>query len=477
MKKTQRRGHRLFSIRIGDPRKLGTRIVMGGLLCATLFPSIIFGSHGDESRAIPMGFLYLAILLGIAKIAGGIERYGHPSVVGELLGGMGLSFLALFGWGIITDMRQSLPIQFLAEFGAVLLLFQIGLESNIDNMRRVGGRALGVALVGVIVPFALGAYILGPLVFPGLPAITYLFIGAALVATSVGITASVYQAVGITNHRGSQTVLGAAVIDDILGLLILAIVSALASGGSVNLSFLVLLAGKAALFLGLAIALGDILARTISKLFCMINTGTGMKMALAIIIALVYAYLASLVGLAPIVGAFAAGLILDRVHFQSFNLPDVAYDLKNIRGFNDAEHDEIDRLIRKHQDMHVEELIRHVGMLIVPIFFVYTGLMIDAASLLSPSVYVAAIIISVGAILGKMAAGLMAEGSYIHKLFVGTSMIPRGEVGLIFAATGKGLGVIPDNVFSAIILVILITTLLPPVAIRVLALRLKETTR
>lgn len=448
----------------------------------SLFPVLTFASEAaavateqsGHDTPVSLIFLFLAILLIAAKFGGAIEKYGQPSVVGELFAGIILSAFGYLGWEMIDSIRHNLTMEFIAELGAVLLLFQIGLESNVTQMKKVGVRALMVALIGVILPFVLGTFIVGPWLFPDVSQVTHLFIGASMVATSVGITASIYQGVGVLKARASQTVLGAAVIDDVLGLLVLAVVSALASGGHVTPAFIAELVIKAVAFLGAAVALGDILAKFLSKVFSVINTGTGMKLALALTFALVYAYLASLVGLAPIVGAFAAGLILDQVHFKNFDLPAIAVDLKRLRGFDTEEKEKIDRLIEHHQHSHVEELIHNIGLLIIPVFFVFVGMMVDVSSLLNPSVYVTALILSIAAIIGKLAAGIAAEGSRVQKLFVGTSMIPRGEVGLIFASVGKALGAIPDAVFSTILLTIIVTTLLPPTFISKLAIQIKE---
>lgn len=262
--------------------------------------------------------------------------------------------------------------------------------------------------------------------------------------------------------KSSQTVLGAAVIDDVLGLLVLAVVSAMASGGEVTPMFISTLVLKAVGFLAIAVLLGDFLATGLSKAFSSISTGHGMKLAMALSLALVFAYLASVVGLAPIVGAFAAGLILDKVHFDRFNEPQIVRELKELQFADPKAQAKVEALIHHHDHAHVEELVKSIGYLIVPVFFVFIGLMVDAASLLNPSVYITAAVLSVAAIVGKLVAGVAAEGSTLEKLYVGVSMIPRGEVGLIFAAVGKSLGVIPSDIFSTIILVIIISTIIPP---------------
>lgn len=429
-------------------------------------------SHGQEGEAgghgdIAITFVLLAVLLIAAKLGGAIERLGQPGVLGEIGAGIALSGLAFLGADILLDARHSEILAFIAELGAVILLFQIGLESNIGKMAKVGVNALLVAVIGATIPFAVGAWVLGPLFFPEAALASHLFLGAALVATSVGITAYVFQAMGMSKTRPAQVVLGAAVIDDVLGLLVLAIVSAIASGGTVTPEMVGILSLKAFGFLGLAVLLGGLLARTLSRGFSAINTGVGMKLALALGFALSYAYAATLVGLAPIVGAFAAGLVLDAVHFNSFQLPAIAHDLKRLRGFDKEEKEKIDALIEKHEHGHVEDLVQNIGLLLVPVFFVYTGLQIDFASLLNPQLYLVAGVITVIAVLGKMAAGLGARGGLMERLLVGVSMVPRGEVGLIFASTGMALGAISSDMFSVIILVIIGTTFVAPPLIKV----------
>jgi len=418
--------------------------------------------HEEAAVSIPMMFLFLAILLMMAKVGSLVAKARQPEVVGELMAGIFLSVAGYLGLSLVESIRHNMAMEFIAELGAVILLFQIGLESNVTQMRQVGVRALMVALIGVLIPFALGAFVVGPWLFPGQESITYLFIGSALVATSVGITAAVYQSVGTLKMKSSQTVLGAAVIDDVLGLLVLAVVSAMASGGEVTIMFVSTLVLKAVGFLAIAVLLGDYLATGLSRVFSSISTGHGMKLAMALSLALVFAYLASVVGLAPIVGAFAAGLILDKVHFDRFNQPEIVHELHELGIVDEQVQIKIDALIHRQDHGHVEELVRSIGYLIIPVFFVFIGLMVDAASLLNPSVYITAVVLATAAIIGKLVAGVAAEGSNLEKLYVGVSMVPRGEVGLIFAAVGKSLGVIPSDIFSTIILVIIITTVIPP---------------
>lgn len=444
-----------------------------GFLAAVLLVTTqsVFASGGEasaEKHAAHFGltFLMFATLLIAGKIGNFVEKFGQPAVIGELFAGIVLAAGSYFGIHFFGDIIGNNVIAFIAQFGALLLLFSIGLESNLAEMKKVGLRALLVALIGVVVPFGLGAFILTPLFFEGASFNTQLFVGASLVATSVGITASVFRSLGIEKTRAAKTVIGAAVIDDVLGLLVLAIVSSLAAGEQLSASGVGILVVKAFGFLAGALILGGVLAKPLSKLFSKIHTGLGMKVTLAVGFALVFGYLAELFGLEPIIGAFAAGLMLDAVHFDSFADSAVIKDLKSIDLKSKADREAVSELIRHHRHASIEDLVNNIGYIFIPIFFVYAGLQIDFGSLLQPNLYVIAVIVSVVATLGKLVAGFAAQGSMREKMLVGFSMVPRGEVGLVFAATGSSLGVLNADEFSVIVLVIIITTFIAPFAIK-----------
>ncbi len=428
-------------------------------------------SHGGVEH-FGIVFLMVAIVLIAGKLGNFVEKFGQPGVIGELLAGIVLAGVGYAGWGLIGDIAGSQVISFLASFGAVLLLFSIGLESNVHEMKKVGPSALLVALIGVIVPFVLGSFVLGPLFYGDQSLNARLFLGASLVATSVGITASVFRSLKLTRRRVAKTVLGAAVIDDVLGLIVLAVVSSLASGGSVTASSVAIIAAKSFGFLGGALIVGTILAKPLSKAFSFITTGIGMKVTLAIGFALIFGYIAELFGLEPIIGAFAAGLLLEEVHFDSFDKPEIVHDLETLKYDDKHDKEKVNALIHKHNHAHVEDLIGSISHVFVPIFFVYTGLQVDIQSLLNVNLYLVAAIISVVAIAAKYVAGFGAKGTKTEKMLVGAAMVPRGEVGLIFAATGRSLGVLNDEMFSVIILVVIATTFIAPPIIGKLGKRL-----
>jgi Kef-type K+ transport system membrane component KefB len=203
----------------------------------------------------------------------------------------------------------------------------------------------------------------------------------------------------------------------------------------------------------------------LSKFFSKINTGIGMKFTFAISLCLVFAYLADRVDLALIVGAFAAGLILEPIHFRYFQEPEIIEEIqKDLTNAPQSVRDKIADTIRQHADHHLNILIEPIAFLLVPIFFVVTGMQVDLSTLADPNILIAGVVITALAFIGKIAAGLFGGNNIHSMLVVGFGMIPRGEVALIFATIGKGLGVLSDEVFSVVIIMTILTTFpIPPI--------------
>lgn len=452
-------------------------VLLGGLLVGIL----TMLAAGAQAAAEPLSgahgtgtvLLAIAVLLLAAKGSSLIERMGQPAVLGELLAGVVLGNLALVGIPWFRSLAEGPVVQFLAELGAVVLLFQIGLESNLAQLRAVGPRALLVACVGVAFPFLLGTYLVGPWLFPSLPTHSYLFLGAALTATSVGITARVFRDLRKLHLPEAQIVLGAAVIDDVLGLVILAIVSAVVTVGAISLATLGLITAKAIIFLLGAVLVGGRFAPWLGHFFSRVHSGVGMKFTLAISIGLILAWVAQAIGLAPIVGAFVAGLVLDPVHFRSFAKPRFVEDLHAaLRSAPGDVRERLGKIIDQHAERHVEDLLEPIGHFLVPLFFVVTGMHVRLDAILNLPVLLLALGITAAAIVGKLASGMVA-GS-VRKWLVGWGMVPRGEVGLIFASMGQSLGVLSDELFSVVVLMVIFSTLLAP---PVLAWMLRRETR
>lgn len=439
-------------------------VILAVLLCLAVGGSVsAVESAATESgvHSYALTLFWLAILLLLAKVASLVERIGQPSVLGELVIGVVVGNLTLLGINVFEVPEADPLLTFLAELGVIILLFQIGLESNIQKMAKVGIPAFLVATVGVVVPFALGTYVVGPLLMPDLTSNGYLFLGAALTATSVGITARVFKDLGKLQTPEAQIVLGAAVIDDVIGLVILAVVSAIATAGSVSAVTIGLITGKAVLFLVGSIVLGRLLAPLLGKAFSTIHTGVGMKFTLAISFGLLLAAAAQVIGLAPIVGAFAAGLVLDPVHFRYFRDLHIVEDVRHaLTGSDPTVRQKVTEAIEPHAERHIEYLIEPLGHFLVPLFFVMTGMAVNLSTLFDPSIIGVSLAVTAVAFVGKIVAGLAA--GKVRKALVGWGMVPRGEVGLIFATIGRGLGVVGDELFSVIVIVVILTTLLTP---------------
>jgi len=451
------------SLRSTRPWRRLTVIGAVAALLAVSLPAIASTGGGAH---VATTFLWIGILLLLAKAAGLVEKIGQPPVLGELLMGVLLGNLALLGLpaglSAVTDgLVDNEILRFLAEFGVVILLFQIGLESDISTMRKVGVPAFLVACVGVVLPFVLGAYILGPWLLPELSFNGHLFLGATLTATSVGITGRVFQDLNVLRSREAQIVLGAAVIDDVIGLIILAIVSAIVTAGTVDIWDVLIISAKAVAFLAAALVMGRFAAPQFSRAFSRIQTGTGMKVAVLVATCLSFAWAAHAIGLAPIVGAFAAGLILDEVQFRGFVEPGLVSDVRQAVASAPAEtRTEVEVALRKHGQHSLQHLMEPVGHLLVPLFFIFTGMQVKLSTLFDWHILMVGAAITIAAFVGKLASGLVAGN--VRKWVVGWGMAPRGEVGLIFAVAGKALGVIPEDVFSMIIVVVIMTTLLTP---------------
>jgi len=429
------------------------------VLSFLVFQSLVYASNGSEAN---QNFLWIAMLLLAAKVASSLlEKWQQPAVLGELIIGVLLGNLVLLGIDFLEPLKHDEIIKFLAELGVVILLFQIGLESDINTLAKVGWRAFWVATVGVTVPFGLATYLVGPWLMPGLSFNAYLFLGATLTATSVGITARVFRDLNKLQTPEAQIVLGAAVIDDVMGLIILAVVSAIVTSGTISVVGIGWITLKSFIFLGGAILVGRKLAPGIGKAFSHIQTDVAMKFTLTLMFCLVFAYLAHLVELAPIVGAFAAGLMLDPVHFKGFVDPTINDDIRAaIQPADNETKARVANVLERHSRHHVEELITPVGYFLVPLFFVMTGIQVKLETLFNFNILGVALAITGVAFVGKLVSGVVAGP--VNKYIVGWGMAPRGEVGLIFAMMGKKLGVISEEMFSVAIIVVILTTLLTP---------------
>lgn len=432
---------------------LGAWLVLAGLAAATFAFAATgadstaagHGNGGGHGAAILPVLSGLVLILAGAKLGGALfASMGQSPVLGELVAGVVLGNLGLVGFHGVDGLRDVAGLELLAEIGVLFLLFEVGLHSNVGQMLAVGASSLLVAALGVAAPMALG-YLCSAWFFPGHHPLTHWFVGATLCATSVGITARVLTDIGKAQSVEGRVILGAAVIDDVLGLIVLAVVTGIIQAVDAGRTFSMAAVGVIVLksfgFLIAAVVIGKQLSNRVFRVAGML-AGEGMLLSVALGICFALAWLAGLVGLAPIVGAFAAGLILDEVHYRNLRERD-----------------------RKNRD--INELLEPLSTFLVPVFFVLMGMKVDLSVFGMPGVLGFAAVLTVAAIIGKQVCGLGVLERGADRLAVGFGMIPRGEVGLIFASIGAGLmlageRVVDDAIFSAVVVMVAITTLMTP---------------
>jgi len=431
---------------------------MRAALLLLLLPASALAAGGG---VVGENLVWLALILIAARLFAPLaQKLGFPAVLGELLLGVALGNLSLFGFHYFDSVAKDPIIAFIAELGVIVLLLQIGLETRLGELVRVGGRATAVAAIGIAAPFALGTFLVGPLLLPGQSQNAYLFLGATLAATSVGITGRVFRDLGKLDSREARIVLGAAVIDDVLGLVILAVVSGLVQSGKVSLGGTAWIIAEAGLFLGGSIWIGRLIAPHSSRWLARLDAGPSMLFAQVLATGLFLAWLAHLIGLAPIIGAFAAGLLFEPVFLRHFETPRIVQEAAPLLPAGEAGH-ALRALMEKHAHHQHESMIEPIGYFFVPVFFVLTGMQVDLRTLADPMLVAIALGITIAAVAGKLAAGF-AAGRDSSPWVVGWGMVPRGEVGLIFAVAGQKLGVLSESMFSIIVIMVILTTLVTP---------------
>ncbi|MFH0812676.1 MAG: cation:proton antiporter [Pseudomonadota bacterium] len=387
-------------------------------------------------------FLKLLVILVSAKLFAEVFAYLRlPSVLGEVIAGI------LIGPSLLGIIEPDATLYLLAEIGILLLLFEVGLETDVGQLIRVGTQSLLVALTGVFVPALLGFWICNNVL--GLSFLVSLFVGGTLVATSIGITVRVLVDLNKQHTQGAKIVLGAAVLDDIVGVLILAILYEFATTGEVSIVRTVKMFAFITVFLLVAPVIAKLLVPLISNLSSKSRT-KGMVPTLIISLILVLAVIAHEVGAPAILGSFTAGIALAR----RFSL----------RLGSKREHYSHD-LTEK-----IEENMKPIIDLFVPIFFVVVGASINlrAIDFTSPVFWKIAVSLTAVAIIGKLVSGIWVRGSFREKLSAGIAMVPRGEVGLIFAEIGKKSAIFDDAMYAVVVFVVALTTLFAPVALRLI---------
>jgi Kef-type K+ transport system membrane component KefB len=384
-------------------------------------------------------FLYLPIILLSARLFAELAARAHtPPVIGELLAGVILG-PSLLGW-----IEPSETIKLMAEIGIILLLFGVGLETDVRRLIRSGAQSLIVALAGFLVPLAAG-FMVSYLVF-GMDLLVSMFVGGTLTATSIGITVRVLADLGRQHSREGQVVLGAAVIDDVLGVMLLALLYEFSIGGGISL----VNTGKVMLFVAFFFVAAPVAAKLMAFLIKRAEHASGIPglvPASIVSLVLLFAWSATYMGAPELLGGFAAGLALSRRFFLPFGIA-----LHADESFAER----------------IEEQMKPILYLFTPIFFVFVGLSLNLREIDwgSPFIWGFSSLMLIVALVGKMAGSLLIRAPWATRGIIGLSMIPRGEVGLIFAELGRASDIFSNEIYAGLVIVIAITTLLPPFAMK-----------
>lgn len=345
---------------------------------------------------------------------------------------------ALSGTSGINWIKVAYVVDILSRYGVIFLLFMVGLETSVNGLRHTGRASVQVALIGVVAPICFGLFFMYVLA-PHSSFKTNVFVAATLSATSIGITARVLKEMKKLRTREARTILGAAMIDDILGLVILAIVSSIVVTDAVNMMVVGKIIVLAVLFFLAALSFGPWLLKQAVKCFCFLELWEA-KLFISFVFVMLLAWLATLVQLATIIGAFAAGIII---------------------------HDGFFERDRSHQNaLTIRELVAPLEFILAPLFFMLIGIQVKLELFMDWHVLMVASGLIVAAILGKLLSGL-GGNRRDGRLLIGIGMVPRGEVGLVFASIGRKLGVMSDQLFSAIILMVIVTTLIAPLWLKI----------
>jgi Kef-type K+ transport system membrane component KefB len=459
------------------------------VLLAVFFPALGFAKiqelHGDPVATV---ILWVTVIFFFAVVGRYVAtRLNQPAVLGELLMGVILGNSLYFcgsqlmvvlreGSAIFNIMREMLigiplaqavqdsiydvsyakqvtaaltdggglevikvayVLDIFSRYGVIFLLFKVGLESSVEELKHTGREAMQVAVIGVLAPIILG-YFVAYFFIPITSGPADLFVAATLSATSIGITARVLSEMKKIRTREAKTILGAAMVDDILGLIILAIVSSVVISGVVDVMMIIRIMISAILFFATALLIGPWLVRLIVKVFQFLELWE-LKLFVAITFVMSLAWLSTILNLATVIGAFTAGLILDDDFFATPESPKSS----------------------QTQNQSIKNLISPLESILAPLFFMLIGIQVKLESFFSWEVLLMASLLIVAAIIGKLLSGL-GGSCKDDRFLIGIGMLPRGEVGLLFASIGRALGVMSDQLFSAIVLMIFVTTFIAP---------------
>jgi Kef-type K+ transport system membrane component KefB len=421
-------------------------------------------SHNDYD---PVIFLWLAVCIFLTRSMSIVKKIGLPLVVGEIFSGIILGDMHLFGINIFNSTYNSSIIQFLAELGGIILMFEIGIESKFSDLKRNFKTGFKVAITGTIMSF-IGGFLISKFLISGSTLPLNLLIGIISAATATGISAKTFKEMGIIGSKEVKIVLVASILDEIISVMCFGVISSLIIDAAINLRSISTSFAQVIGFFVFAAIFGQRITPFLIKWSTKIHAGINMKIGVLFIICLLFSWIAHQMGVAAVIGAFIAGLILDQVYFKSFSRTNFHKDLQDsVNTIPERSiRNKINKLLEEHEERNLEELLKPLSHIFVPVFFIYIGMQLNLEKLFQFDTFIITIALLIVSFAGRIISGFLVRVKPLNKIIIGLGMTPVGEAGLIFAMFGKNFGIIDSTVLSAIVATLVIASIITPVFIK-----------
>ncbi len=425
----------------------------------------------------PIIILWLVIFILFSRLLSIVKKIGLPLVVGEILSGIIIGALGNYGFTTFKNIEHSSIIKFLAELGAIFLMFEIGLESKFSDLKKNFKKGFVVAIAGTILT-GMAGYLISAYLIPNPTTGRNLLFIVIIAATATGISARTFKDMKIISTKEVKIVLVASIIDELISIFCFGIISAMLIGTVFNIISLSISLLQVLAFFIFALTFGHYITPILTKWSIKIHAGINMKIGVLLFCCFSLSWIAHVSGLASVIGAFIAGLVLDEIYFTSYSKSNFFIKLRNLKNkVNDPElKHQFDEIITHQESKNLEELIKPLAHLFVPVFFIYIGIMLNVSALFHFQTLMITFVILLFSFFGRIISGYCVHNNHLNKILIGLGMTPVGEAGLIFAIFGKNAGIIDDNVLVSIVSVLVLSAIITPVFIK-LAIKYKGVNR
>lgn len=432
--------------------------------------SITFAANPlAQTNYNPIIYLWLVIFIFLSRGLSVVKKIGLPLVVGEIMAGVIMGDMHLVGIGLFNDTSNNVIIQFLAEIGSIFLMFEIGIASKFSDLKKNMRIGLKLAIIGSILTFG-GGFLISKYLIPNSSLRLNLLLGIICAATATGISAKTFKDMGILRTREVKIVLVASILDELISVFCFAIISSILLETVHSITHISVSILQVCSFFVFAVIFGQLITPLITHWSTKIHAGLNMKVGVLLIICFLFSWIAYILGLAFVVGAFVAGLILDQVYFKSFSRSNFFNQLRHLSSkIQDRDlRNQLNNVILTQEDKNLEEMLKPLSHFFVPVFFIYIGLQLNMENLLQKDTLIATFTILAISFIGRIISGYLINdnGVKLNRLVLGLGMTPIGEAGLIFAVFGKSLGIVNNTVMSAVVSTLVIASIVTPIFIK-----------